>query len=445
MHQQDAPMTNMLGASVYVPPPSHQMPTIDPYIPPPSRQMHTINRPRSVFNPEPIEYPDHGAVDYPDLSFVMNEEMSWVGSGSGEAMLPPLGSFVHPIPTLTLPPPCMIDPALTLPDRADPAASVGKEDKWTAELHTIFETESDHRLHNTHTNLIQSRNPPHQQRSPVPPFNSPEPKIPPNSAPPTRRPRLVSRARSKSFTPQPETQGPCLTCGKNYRTSTSPGRCSRCGIKWERHTAGPPTYVLDPAVPDCEAAQAILYPDSRGRRDNDDDVMSVMNEAGVQDLWMLKWLDALNSPVVVTETEGKASWSSNQQTTFNQKAKMDREGDFSTAFVTARLRALWQEVVAFHCGGRSFYPVGGDSAGYTEDLGLKFGERLEAIREVMEVDKRTVMDVVEGRGVGAFVGNPWVNLALLLMKIGGGVLTEFRDSTRGKTQIMDVMSRRKMC
>lgn len=92
---------------------------------------------------------------------------------------------------------------------------------------------------------------------------------------------------------------------------------------------------------------------------------------------------------------------------------MDREGEYSPAFVTARLRALWWEVVVFHDGGRSLYPVGGDSAGYAEDPELRFGERLEAIGDVMKVDKRTVMDVVEGRGVGAFVGNPWVSALLL--------------------------------
>lgn len=143
----------------------------------------------------------------------------------------------------------------------------------------------------------------------------------------------------------------------------------------------------------------------------EDDVQFVVSQPGMEDVWIQKWLGALNTAVPATGSDVKASWAANQQTTFNQKAKMDREGEFSTAFVTARLRALWWEVVVFHggCeGARSFYPVGGDSAGYSEDLELKFGQRLEAIGEVLKVDKRTVMDVVEGRGVGAFVGNPWV-------------------------------------
>jgi hypothetical protein len=149
----------------------------------------------------------------------------------------------------------------------------------------------------------------------------------------------------------------------------------------------------------------MLYPFSQTPTD---DVRFVLSEPGIEEEWLRKWLEAVNTPVPTLSESGggKASWAMNQQTTFNQKAKMDREGEFSPSLVTARLRALWQEVVVFHGGSSvpSCYPIGGDSAGYTEDLGLGFAERVEAMRGVMEVDKRTVMDVVEGRGVGAFVG-----------------------------------------
>lgn len=437
---------------LYPPPPSsfaRQIHTIDP-----NTSLHThdlqsidamLRDPRSVIDPFALGYQDlaHG-----------NAEMNWLGSDAVEGLQPPLGSFVQPKPAQIsdpfppLIPPRLVDPALM----GQTLAEHDRENRdWENQLQPLYyegtrpavESDLDFRLRNALTNFdhndsSQSRNYPYPQNEhglPFPPSNLPEPVLrhsrrdispsasstqplsPPNSpAPTSKRAKARSRARSRSFTPLPETQGPCLTCGKNYRTSTSPGRCARCGLKWERHTAVPPSYDLDDAVPDLNHAREMLYPTSRGRQRTKDDVNSFLSVPGVQDLWVQIWLQAVNSSVPDAEGEesgGKATWAMNQQTTFNQKAKMDRDGEYSTAFVTARLRALWWEAVVYHSGGISLYPVGGDSAGYSEDTELNFEERLEAIGDVLKVDKRTVMDVVEGRGVGAFVGNPWVRIPFL--------------------------------
>ncbi|SMQ54395.1 unnamed protein product [Zymoseptoria tritici ST99CH_3D7] len=290
--------------------------------------------------------------------------------------------------------------------------------------------------------------PPHQpqspQQHPLFPFS-------PQQLQPPRRVNRPTHTRSTT-SPTPtrgNNEGICLDCHKPFRLSTSPGRCKRCGQKFERRTALPPFFVLDPEVPTLEAARNVLFPVVEGREVGEswDGVLRsfVDGVEGGEGRWgreaeerAMEWgvqecLAGVNEvcrPPLSSEEAGYGGgdevqdpsttpWALNQQKTLNQKAKMLGESLYSPSHVTARLRALMAEVVNFHSssnegqgdrevqGKRVFYPLGGDTLGYGEDLSLGFRERVGVMREVLRRDKRVVMDVLEGRGVRGFVGAPW--------------------------------------
>ncbi|SMY28042.1 unnamed protein product [Zymoseptoria tritici ST99CH_1A5] len=270
-------------------------------------------------------------------------------------------------------------------------------------------------------------------------------------APPHRVNRPTHTQSTTSPTPtRGNNEGICLDCHKPFRLSTSPGRCKRCGQKFERRTALPPFFVLDPEVPTLEAARNVLFPvvEGRGVGESWEGVLLSFADDGHEDMGMwrreaeeraMEWgvqecLAGVNEvcrppssgtgygggrEAEVQEDPSTTPWALNQQKTLNQKAKMLGESLYSPSHVTARLRALTAEVVNFHSSSnegqgdqevqerRVFYPLGGDTLGYGEDLSLGFRERVGVMREVLRRDKRVVMDVLEGRGVRGFVGAPW--------------------------------------
>ena len=132
----------------------------------------------------------------------------------------------------------------------------------------------------------------------------------------------------------------------------------------------------------------------------------LIEENMMEDSYIISLLAAMNEAV----TDGEY-WAERQQHVFNGKSKM--EATYSNAHVTARLRALFHELKLYHVGsstgaGPTFYAIGGDNSGYPEDRRQKFSSRFANICQVLRVNKRVVMDIVEGRGVQGFVSNPWV-------------------------------------
>ncbi|KJX97608.1 hypothetical protein TI39_contig477g00011 [Zymoseptoria brevis] len=297
--------------------------------------------------------------------------------------------------------------------------------------------------------------PTHPTRRPQSPQQNPPFPFSTQQLPPPRRVNRPTHTHNRSTTPATPTmrgnnEGICLDCHKPFRLSTSPGRCKRCGQKYERRTALPPIFILDPEVPTLEAARNVLFPLVEGREVGeswDGVLLSFGMEAeeehggmgrkqaedramewGVQEC--LAGVNEVCRPPSsatgyggggeeeVQEDPSTTPWALNQQKTLNQKAKMLGNSLYSPSHVTARLRALMAEVLNFHASNEShgdqeveerrvFYPLGGDTLGYGEDLSLGFRERVGVMREVLRRDKRVVMDVLEGRGVRGFVGAPW--------------------------------------
>ncbi|KAF2162691.1 hypothetical protein M409DRAFT_26927 [Zasmidium cellare ATCC 36951] len=211
------------------------------------------------------------------------------------------------------------------------------------------------------------------------------------------------KARATSpISDAPKENPSCIDCGKKYRTSSSPGRCTRCGAKYERRVAQPFTYTLDASVPDYASARRQIFSPIEGRRIYQDDVQQYVRNASAENRFVQFLLNAIN---VVQNTEaGWDTWSARQQKTFNEKAKL--EPGYTNPLVTARLRALYREVLNYHLGGDAVYAVGGDNSGYSDDRTLRFSQRMATICEVLRKNKRVVMDVIEGRGVQGFVSNP---------------------------------------
>ncbi|EME40951.1 hypothetical protein DOTSEDRAFT_56017 [Dothistroma septosporum NZE10] len=214
------------------------------------------------------------------------------------------------------------------------------------------------------------------------------------------RPEGKGKAREGST---PHENPRCIDCGKRYRLTKSEGRCSRCADKHIRRLAGqsPHIYVLDPSVPDIAAARQIVSPHIPGRNLSNDDYHRFAHQ---EDLWVARLLQAVN--VIQSEASNGSVWALRQQTYLNEKASLEK--GYADQHVTARLRALYQEIVNYHAGGPAVYAVGGDNAGYTDNRILSFSKRIHLICEIMASNKRVVMDVVEGRGVQGLVANPEV-------------------------------------
>ena len=192
----------------------------------------------------------------------------------------------------------------------------------------------------------------------------------------------------------------CEDCGKPFRKSPSHNRCSRCAVKFERAIAEPPVFYTDENVSNLDAAKQLVFPivNPSGPPEDDFDELKFY-----EDQYIVMLVDAIN--MVQLDEPGVDTWPGRQQKTFNQKAKLEK--GYSNAMVTARLRCLFQAVIMYHEGGaQSIYAVGGDNTGYTENRYLKFSDRLAEMVAIMRVNKRVVMDIIEGRGVLAFVGNP---------------------------------------
>jgi hypothetical protein len=168
-------------------------------------------------------------------------------------------------------------------------------------------------------------------------------------------------------------------------------------MKYDRNHAEPPTFTFPAGIGDYQAAKDKIYPPQSplcvdGERLSREACEHYAN-AMVQ-----RFVEAASTPY-----EGGSAYHefhTRQQKVFNGKGFKDEE-------VNIRLRFLYQAAVVLHTGGETVYPEGGDNGGYGRpDKTLKFLDRVNKIVEILKTDKRVCMDVIEGRGVSAFVANP---------------------------------------
>ncbi|EMC91800.1 hypothetical protein BAUCODRAFT_305693 [Baudoinia panamericana UAMH 10762] len=96
-----------------------------------------------------------------------------------------------------------------------------------------------------------------------------------------------------------------------------------------------------------------------------------------------------------------------QQTIYNHKPHEESsKAWYTNDWVVTRFRFLFQAVRNYHAGGPHLYPVGGSNNGYGRDTTTRMGDRLKKIAATLAINKRVVMDVIEGRGVCALAANP---------------------------------------
>lgn len=97
-------------------------------------------------------------------------------------------------------------------------------------------------------------------------------------------------------------------------------------------------------------------------------------------------------------------WLVKQQAKLNANTR--EKQSFSVDSVNDRIGLLFEIALRFHEGGDAIYPIGGDNGGYNENTSLSFVERLRQIEHHLRINKLIVVDVIEGRGVEAFVRDP---------------------------------------
>ncbi|KAK3714961.1 hypothetical protein LTR37_007451 [Vermiconidia calcicola] len=191
---------------------------------------------------------------------------------------------------------------------------------------------------------------------------------------------------------------PCeeANCKRGVKLTSNNSRfCSRHLTKFERNNAGPPAFSFPSGIWSFEDAKRDVYPRLPPAKIEDDDVN--LSEDFANDA-VRRFIDAASTPYV----DGSAYhiFHERQQQVFNGKF-------FKNDEVNKRMRFLYQAVLVFHIGGETVYPEGGDNGGYGKaDKSMKFSERLDKIIELLKLDKRVCMDVVEGRGVTALVATP---------------------------------------
>lgn len=224
-------------------------------------------------------------------------------------------------------------------------------------------------------------------------------------------------------------------CGKNfeYEKAQDPGKryCNRC---WKKEKKKPDYITTEPyiyyaKISSYAEAHSELYPEleplaNRFSGPVGDDFKEYMHPAA-EDEWVKIFIHAANTtyedvsqiPEALreylklgddsTELDKLHEHFLAQQKTYKEKPFNDSSQDwYDNKWVNIRMRFLFTAIIRVHAGGPSLYPKGGDNRGYTTDKTLKCSERLERVREILEYDKRTLIDVVEGRGVLGFVENP---------------------------------------
>lgn len=240
----------------------------------------------------------------------------------------------------------------------------------------------------------------------------------------TPRPKKKPASRKQRGTPVTVPRGgrnpTCINCEKPFKpTEENKGeRCNRCLKTYQKTLAGPSMYFLDPTIPTFNSAYDRVYPkipplDYEGN--GQDDVHAYVN---AEDEWVTRFIAAANveyreyvdvpADVQTGNDEDDHLHYLKQQLAYNKKPHHDSSKDlYTNEWVTIQMRMLFRAVLTYHCGGPPVYPIGGNNRGYGETKDMRCSERLVAIEMILRINKRVVMDVVDGRGVDAFARNPW--------------------------------------
>lgn len=193
-------------------------------------------------------------------------------------------------------------------------------------------------------------------------------------------------------------------CTRNGKASTE--YCARHLETWVRNTAGPPE--LENLHLTSEAAIEMAYPTYPGlARENH----TMAAERDRQAEWVQRLLTAAQTEYQPgsEDDDEDIQYEREQQQDFNGKAAVENKPGqrYTQAWINARMVLLFLTAVALHDGGPAIHPKGGDNAGYGKpDASLTFNGRLERIEGIMRKHKRIVINVIEGKGVVAFVENP---------------------------------------
>lgn len=184
--------------------------------------------------------------------------------------------------------------------------------------------------------------------------------------------------------------------------------CKRHRDQWNLNNCGPPTW--QPIVVSTNDALAAIRPkvippyNYRHAREPDESLKDHSN--GLHE-WTLRFHHAAMTPY-----DGEGSNHDDpfgllvHQHTFTRKATSRKHGEYRDTMIGARISLLFPIALRYHQGGAAIYCAGGDNSGYREDTTLSFLERLRTVEAVLARNKRVVMDVIEGRGVEAFVRGP---------------------------------------
>ena len=183
------------------------------------------------------------------------------------------------------------------------------------------------------------------------------------------------------------------------------GRFCMCASKhlpqWRRSHALLPAIRLIPKT--LAQAKAEVYPahPPLGQEHLYRDP-TLQSEAGQELKWQRRFLAAALAPY-----DGPNKKLQDQQAYFNGNVECDTEGHYSEDQVNSRIALLYHIARNVHVGGERLYAIFGDNDGYPkENRRLTFLRRLQTIEELLRTNKRIVLDVIQGRGVGAFVETP---------------------------------------
>ena len=202
-----------------------------------------------------------------------------------------------------------------------------------------------------------------------------------------------------------------VPCGRtaSYGPNQYDGQalCKKHGDQWESQHADNPSWPFIYRT----AKQAIenIFPpvkapiEMSGREDE-----SLERYRDYHRDWTARFLAAAKAAYVVEEgtpLDDLKDWLLKQQAKLNANNKNEKKS-FDAGAVNDRISLLFEIALRYHEGGNAIYPAGGDNGGYSQDPTLKFLNRLEEIESYLRLNKLIVIDVIEGRGVEAFVRDP---------------------------------------
>jgi len=215
----------------------------------------------------------------------------------------------------------------------------------------------------------------------------------------------------------------CIACRKTFRppkdtaeqqySTEERERCTRCRAKWKRHESRdtPPDFPFLSTEGTFENAITHCFQQYGPVNLPGDDFE---DHQRLENVWVQRFLAAAKEPYVDSNAhyglpnEAQDRAYKDQQEVLNQKPYQNPgKRWYEPEWVNRRFVLLFHAAINFHKGGPRPYAHGGDNFGYgNPDTKLKCSDRLKEIVNILRYDKRTVINVIEGRGVCAFAENP---------------------------------------